>query len=75
VRHTTCKDITNRHGEGPHLAWLVVSGRRWYSCHLGEVDFSCGPLKAVIPAKAGIQSEVRLIRAEQFYASRTCPMP
>jgi hypothetical protein len=26
----------------------------------------CGPVKAVIPAKAGIQREVRLIRAEQF---------
>jgi hypothetical protein len=37
-----------------------------YWCHLGEVDFSCGLVKAVIPAKAGIQWEVRLISAEQF---------
>jgi hypothetical protein len=33
---------------------------------LGEGDFSRGPLKAVIPAKAGIHWEVRLIRAQQF---------
>jgi len=42
---------------------------------LGEVDFSCGPVKAVIPAKAGIQWEARLIRAEQFYATRTFAKP
>ena len=37
------------------MAWLVVNGRRWYPRHLGGVDFSCRPMKAVIPAKAGIQ--------------------
>jgi hypothetical protein len=30
-------------------------GKTWCWCHLGEGDFSCGPVKAVIPAKAGIQ--------------------
>jgi len=33
VRHTTCKDITNRRRrEGPHLAWLAVNGRRYTTC-------------------------------------------
>jgi hypothetical protein len=41
-------------------------------CHLGEGDFSCGPLKAVIPAKAGILWGVRLISAEKLQARRSC---
>ena len=54
---------------------LGHAGELRYWCHLGEVDASCGPVKAVIPAKAGIQWEVRLIRAEQFQARRTCTKP
>ena len=34
--------------------WRDIPGRYW--CHLGKVDFSCGPAKAVIPAKAEIYS-------------------
>jgi hypothetical protein len=36
-------------------------GPAGYRGHLGEVDFSCGLVKAVIPAKAGIEWEIRPI--------------
>ena len=41
-------------GQGKPRPYLPTAGR--YQCHWGEVDFSCRPVKAVIPAKAGIQS-------------------
>jgi len=49
----------SRHASG------TLSGGE-YLFHLGEVGFSFILVKAVIPAKAGIQCEVRLVRAEQF---------